>query len=834
MREFFLLILIFAAPLLPGASRDVRLGDSAAAAGDYAQAALFYEKAKADPKNRGGDAYFEVREKLAGALIQSGALSDAGAVVAELETSPRAAVRTVLNAELLCARGKAKEAAGLCRPALAALKPGDPSAPRLMAALAKSLAVAGQWREAAAAYGELEKASSGEAAVDAALKKAGCLIAAGDLDAASAEHGGLLKKTAGAGDSSRAKISLLGGVIEMEKSGSAAAVQDCAKLIRALPRTPDTFVCAALCRLGKKSADRGDTEEAVRFFREADAFAETPDGRRAVMIYLAASLAAAGKKEEALLTVRTLLDNWDGGEKSDIQEIKGEAAELLFELKKYDESLALHSEIINDSGADARLKISSARQSAGILTRQKKFTEAAGMLDRMLSFAPDDKIVAGERVFLMADLLSQQGKHAEAAEAFETAAGQSAQLRGEALVRAMRSWCDAGAPAKAIALMEKTPSGELSPETAAGMSFFNSSALQRMGKTKEALAAFSALAARSPSSPFAPRALFEAGKIASEAGDNQDAAAKFDALAKNWPAHELAPFALYRKVYAKYFLGKIDEAERDALALAAAWPSSPCAVAALFWRADCHRDRMDLKEADGAYAEIIEKFGNNEDAVARAVQERASITAKLGDPDAALEMLRGLFDKYPDNKAVSEGSFLAGDILSEKGDYLRALTFYQKAAERRPGSLLETACLGRAGDCYYSLYPESGNEKMLLSAVAEYEKALAGKNITPFTRSQCLYKIGKCRELLKDDDAALAKYREVIYNYKIDTEIGENIKPHWAVKSAQAGAAILLKRKTQESARAAAALYQTLIDLKIQPSDDFRGVIDEIKKNNKL
>jgi len=297
-----------------------------------------------------------------------------------------------------------------------------------------------------------------------------------------------------------------------------------------------------------------------------------------------------------------------------------------------------------------------------------------------------------------------------------------------------------------------------------------------------------------------------------------------------YPNNTLGANVIYKRLFANYFQAN-EAATTDAKLLAERYPKSQFTVAAMFWLSDYYRDKRIYDKADTVLGEIITKYKDDEDTVSQALYDRAYICYKINAEERALSYLNELYEKYPNNKVVSEGYFLSGDILSAKADFGNAIIFYRKAAERRPDSSLENACLGRTGDCYFSIYSTTQDKKNLEEAVAFYTKLLESKNIPTDIFNQTLYKLGKSYELSGNEAAALERYNELIYGYVIEEN---NLKPVWNVKAAHAAISIYMKRNTPEAARNAINIYKKLIDMKINLGEDYRKIIEDLKKKYKI
>jgi TolA-binding protein len=378
--------------------------------------------------------------------------------------------------------------------------------------------------------------------------------------------------------------------------------------------------------------------------------------------------------------------------------------------------------------------------------------------------------------------------------------------------------------------MKEFPKGE----NFQNASFLYGMILLNLGKKDDALSAFADFAKKFPDHPDAPRSIFEIGNIFFDNGNYKDAEANYSKVFETYPKSELAPNSLYKRLYSHFLSGDQASAEKDLAVMVKYYPESAFTVKGLFWQSDFYRDGGKNDKAEAVLQDILTKFSSVPSTAAEAVYECAYISYKTGKNDKAVKYLDELSEKYPNESIVSEGFMLRGDIYTEANEYEKAVPFYTKAAERRPGSNLETACWGRLGDCFFSIAWKTSDGTNIMSATEYFKKIVNKKNVPLNLKEQAIYKLAKCEEVIGDKGGALSRYREIIYGYQVDAEKGETRDPLWVVKSAQGASRLYLEKGTPEAAEAAVSIYRKLIELNIEPKDDFSKAIREIREKFKL
>ena len=297
---------------------------------------------------------------------------------------------------------------------------------------------------------------------------------------------------------------------------------------------------------------------------------------------------------------------------------------------------------------------------------------------------------------------------------------------------------------------------------------------------------------------LAPKSLYRAGRIAFMKGKLQEAERRFAELLQHYPANALAPNAAYWRIHTFYGMGDELSAERETWLLVERQPDSDFAFAALFSLASNYSDAGLTERSEAILNRILDMPKASADNKAKAVFEKMAVAFKSGDQDKAFHAFTLLNEKYQDSSYFSDGLFLYADILKDHGDYEQAKTYYRKAMERRPNSLLEIAAMGGQADCIFCLGAPSKEREQLEQALKLYRNVVASREAPASFRNMALYKAGRCQELLEDISGALESYKSLIYRFQVSSKLGEQPDSIWAVKAANSMVALCIKRASPD------------------------------------
>lgn len=680
------------------------------------------------------------------------------------------------------------------------------------------------WDEAEKAYSKLESVGKGTKWADYARKQR-ILVAIykGEIDKA--------RSMLSMSDSKNVTDILL-SIFLLTKDGKIAEAEGIYKKARGqAPQSGDSLWFNASINLANAFIEKKDFQTALTYQKDAEFFADSDFDREKILIQIINSQALSGNYEAALESYRKFLKNFPNSPNTGI--IRLQMARVYYATKKTQDAINIYKDIMGNPKNDMSMRVTAAKEAGLLFISEKLFNEAREKFNFIVENAVDANSKYEAKIQL-AEIFFLEKKYAEAATGFAKIAEEDKAFREIALLKQVNCFFSMKDYQKSIQLVESFMKEFPQGENFQNASFLYGMILLNLRKNDDALSAFADFAKKFPSHPDAPRAMFEIGNICFDNGNYKEADENYSKVFETYPKSDLAPNALYKRLYSHFLSGDQASAEKDLSVLVKYYPESAFTVKGLFWQSDYYRDSGKYDKAEAVLQEILTKFSSVPSTAAEAVYECAYISHKIGKNDKAVKYLDELSEKYPNESIVSEGFMLHGDIYTETNEYEKAIPFYTKAAERRPGSNLETACWGRLGDCYFSIAWKTSDGTNIMSATEYFKKIVNKKSVPLNLREQAIYKLAKCEEAIGDKGGALARYREIIYGYQVEADKGEARDPVWVVKSAQAASRLYLEKGTPEAAEAAVSIFRKLIELNIEPKDDFNKTIAEIREKFKL
>jgi TolA-binding protein len=680
------------------------------------------------------------------------------------------------------------------------------------------------WDGAEKTYVKLESVGKGTKWADSARKQR-ILVAIykGEIDKARS----MLSVT----DSKNISDILL-SVFLLTKDGKASEAEDIYKKAKnQAPQNSDSLWFNASINLANSFIEKKDFQTALLYQKDAEFFADSDFDREKILIQIINSQALSGNYDAAMESYKKFLKNFPNSPNTGI--IRLQMARVYYATKKTQDAINIYKEIMGNPKNAMTMRMTAAKEAGLLFISEKLFSEAREKFNFIVDNSLDSNAKYEARIQL-AEIFFLERKYAEAAAEFAKIADEDKAFRETALLKQINCFFSMKDYQKSIQLVESFMKAFPQGENFQNASFLYGMILLNLRKNDDALSAFADFAKKFPNHPDAPRSIFEIGNIYFDNANYKEADENYSKVFETYPKSELAPNALYKRLYSHFLSGDAAAAEKNLSTLVKYYPESAFTVKGLFWQSDFYRDSGKNDRAEAVLQEILTKFSSVPATAAEALYECAYISYKTAKNDKAVKYLDELSEKYPNESIVSEGFMLRGDIYTEANEYEKAIPFYTKAAERRPGSTLETACWGRIGDCYFSIAWKTSDGTNIMSATEYFRKIVNKKNVPLNLREQSIYKLAKCEEAIGDKGGALARYREIIYGYQVDAEKGEARDIVWVVKSAQGASRLYIEKGTPEAVEAAISIYRKLIELNIEPKDDFNKAIREIREKFKL
>ncbi len=618
-------------------------------------------------------------------------------------------------------------------------------------------------------------------------------------------------------------------IIMLLKAGRADDAVSAYRSARKQVQGPDCLWYFAVMETAKALVEKKSPQKAIPLLEDAKILADESYDREEASLLLINTCLAAGDKEGVSKTCQEFIRIFPDSPSAN--DVRLQLARLFSSEGKIKESIGVYNEILGSPSSAQAQKLSAAKEAGEMLMAEKRFQDAREKYIFILNSTQDPGL-SGEASFKLAETFMIEGKFDEAAAKFSEVAEKAPGWREKAIMK--RLGCLYGlkdyrrAIADLKAYFDEFKQGSLMKEAL----ILEADCLYNLNESESAQDRYLKFADKFPDAPETPEALYKAANLAFLKGGYDLSEQTFSRIISKHPSTAFAAPALYKKLYIHLLAGKAAEAEADAAALKEKYPSSAYAVHAMFALADFQRDSGSPQKAVETLAKISGDPASPPAFAAEALYDAAYTLFKMGKNNEAVALLDKLSKEYPNEAKTSEGFYLAGDIYSSANDWEKALIYYTKAADKRPESDLETAAFGRIGDCHFALAWKGQDN--IRRAAEFYGRIVDRKNVPANFREQALYSLGRCDELLGDKEKALSRYHEVIYGYKIDAETGTRRSALWLVKSAFAAVKIYLDKDTPEAAQAAAGVYGRLIEMNIEPVDDFRKCMNDIYDRYKL
>lgn len=380
-------------------------------------------------------------------------------------------------------------------------------------------------------------------------------------------------------------------------------------------------------------------------------------------------------------------------------------------------------------------------------------------------------------------------------------------------------------------LVKEFPDSKLDPSP-----FFTYAVvLEKLNDYNAAIVQFAKYANDNPKSDLAPNAYYEAGSLSLLIQKNDTASIYLQQIIDNYSKSSLKKDALYKLVFVCIALKNIDDAAKYSKMLLNSFPESDYAVQVRFWLSNYFEQNRQFADALKILDSIIKDDSSKPLVIVNCYYREAFILFQTEESSKALDLINAIEINYPQSDVIPLALYLKGDILSSEGKYNAAIQSYQSAYDKSNNAKTSIASLGRIGDCYFAELNYSQDKSNLInSAILNYKKVLESNKISILVKTQTLYKIGKCYEVLEDKEKAIESYHEAFYSNVIEMESGRNPSKIWFVKSAIALTRLLQDENTPDGAIAAIDVLKELVKYNISPVSDFEQRIDEIKNLYKL
>jgi TolA-binding protein len=166
---------------------------------------------------------------------------------------------------------------------------------------------------------------------------------------------------------------------------------------------------------------------------------------------------------------------------------------------------------------------------------------------------------------------------------------------------------------------------------------------------------------------------------------------------------------------------------------------------------------------DGDYMQAAVEFSTVLEEEAPEETRRASLfnlalcKKMIGDVEGATMALADYIEQYPSDDQAADAAYQLGDIFETAGKYAEAAKRYEQALKANPASELKVELYYRLGVCREEL-------KDVDAAIALYEKAAASKLKSDAFRLTALVRCAALYEQKGDYKKAISAYRDLVKN----------------------------------------------------------------------
>lgn len=788
-------------------------GDEAFAAGDYPVAAKFYaiyakDAAGADDKNAIRDA----GERRLDALLLAGMTQEAEREFADYELKypgVNSLSLSMWKADLLILQGNYREALTIIRRILPGMTADDPRRLRTLAALARAEELSKNYAEAAKAYDELCKATSGTPLGRTAYaRRVFCLASSKKpQDAMTA----LLSAPSPQNEQDRELLRLLAFYTHLKIDGPKnlnAAWETIQSQKQAL-RLPVAYTLYSA--IGDEAAAREDWTLAIAAYRQA--YPEAPDKQAAfdTLNRIILLLEKLDSIEEAARLAAQTLELFKGPYAT--PDIKLRLARIFRSSGKFLQAIELYLNLIQDKTTPLPVQEQAVRECAYL---QSAINDDTGARKTIRTFFNTEE-TQPEADFLLADLLFRSKRNQEAAEAFLEAANKYPSITGRALYQSALAWLAA----------KKTDQAEIvadrllrlvknDPDTYPRALYLKAMILEEAKKISEAQKIYIDYAdQKKADKTLAARALFKAAKMAFTQKNPLEAETLFRRILNDYPESELAPLAAYWRIYSFQSRGDDLLAERETWLLVDRYPGSRYATDALFNLATHYADAGASMRANAVLDTLLKRVKSTK-LYSKVLLEKANLAFRNKDPETALALIEQLYNSNPDASCLAEAHYLHADVLKSKSDYEQAIAYYTKVLELRPDSLIELATIGSIADCQFTLAAQKNSAELFRSAMTRYDNLLARADLPEALRVMLLYKSGRCAEELDKTDTALKRYKAAAYSLIPKASSAAAL---WGTKAVEAIVKIAEEAPLKAHVEAAMQALQRLADAELMEQE---------------
>lgn len=405
-----------------------------------------------------------------------------------------------------------------------------------------------------------------------------------------------------------------------------------------------------------------------------------------------------------------------------------------------------------DSADSARCRAQLVAAQAGI----KQFDEAEATLKELARRSPKDRLISTTMLHL-ADSALSAGEHQRAIRIYEPLSkeGNPPAVIAKALAGLARAQARSEGSAKSAETLERIVEEHPESAEAPAAALLRAKELDKLGQTKEALAAYQLLLEKYPSAVQTPQALLGSARLLEKLDQKSAAAENLERLIKDHPGVPFIDAALYQQAWLLVDLERDAEADVAFARISKRHRDSRYWADATFRVAERAAQAKDYDQAGKLAAELLRSNCEGE-TLAHALYLQGQIAvAEQRWKDAPLPLLR-ILDELPESEVALAAEYWVAECHYRLGEIERADEEFARLAKKATGQnepwlamipLRQAQILGHHKEWSEAFDLASGIAERFPNFRQQYEVD---------------YLLGRCLGSRAEFDAARAAYERVI------------------------------------------------------------------------
>ena len=485
-------------------------------------------------------------------------------------------------------------------------------------------------------------------------------------------------------------------------------------------------------------------------------FPDSPIGASSMQL-LAWSQAQQGKDSLAIATEERLLARWGAsGDDAIVSAAFIDIAHARFNQKRYKEAAAAYEDFLHRWPAHRDRPL--ALYQAGLC--YLRLDRAGDAVDRWEALVRDSASTPlAERAWARAgDVYFQAEKFADARRCYQGLLDHFAASSAAGLASLRLAQCDynAGKDAEALtafaATMQRFPDTPYAQEAKRGQEL----ALYRLTQQPNGSAVLARLVDQYPTSPFAADALLQIAKRDYQAKKWKEAAEGFRQVVSRFPSYSAADQAQFLMADALAQAGATDDARAGYEQFLSYFPESNLAPTVSFRLGLLAFEAKDYMRAAVAFTRTLQDSVPGEVRSA-ALYDLGLCQRQLGDRDDARAAFAKHRAEFPNGRQSAEAAYQLADLDEADNQLETAEKGFDQALSLNPPPALAIEIAYRLGHCREQLKNDTG-------AMHAYEEAAAGgERMNPF-RLSALARLAAMHETRHEYTKAVQAYRDIIQN----------------------------------------------------------------------